>query len=433
MPNARRKKRSSQRARWGLLVVTVVMGVALVVTGVLGYLGARRSSEVFARGAASAMMFAVKRDVFRAAESPREAVELAVSEMGPQGLVFAGIFDKRGELLYSAGEPLADFTRVPSRKVIGKLRVENLDRAGAVRALAPIKAGKHQRRPRDDRAERGGRGRTFLVIDLQPRIVGMIMSRALITLAITCGAALILIIAATVFWRLSRRADAIEAQLARDQRLKALGQMSAVLGHELRNPLASLKGHAQLLLEKLPDDHPGRGGAETVVDEARRLERLSSQVLDFARTGEVEVEDVDVVALVRQAAERAAADPVELDEAGAPRSWPVDPGKLEQVLVNLFDNARQASAPGEPVEVKIWSSRGVLTLRIRDRGEGIDPDDVERIFEPFYTTRVRGTGLGLALARRIVEEHGGRITAANHAEGGAVIGIELPLEAGEGG
>ncbi|MBW2276209.1 MAG: hypothetical protein JRF63_01885 [Deltaproteobacteria bacterium] len=431
MPSARHKQRSSQRARWGLLAVTVVMGAALVITGVFGYLGALRSSEVFARGAASAMMFGVKRDVFRAAEDPQDAVELAVAEMGQQGLVFAGIFDRQGTLLHSAGNPLADITHIPTRKAIGKCRVENLNRSGNVRALAPIKAGKHQRRQRDDNAGRGGRSRRFLVIDVQPRIVSMIMSRALITLAITVGAALILVIAATVFWRLSRRADAIEAQLARDQRLKALGQMSAVLGHELRNPLASLKGHAQLLLEKLPEDHRGRHGAETVVDEARRLERLSSQVLDFARTGEVEVERVDVIALVRQAVERAGAEPIELDDEGAPESWPVDPGKLEQVLVNLLDNARQASPAGASVEVRLQAGNGLLMIAIRDRGDGIDPDDLERIFEPFYTTRVRGTGLGLALARRIVEEHGGSIAAVNHPAGGALIEIELPLEIAE--
>jgi two-component system sensor histidine kinase HydH len=262
-------------------------------------------------------------------------------------------------------------------------------------------------------------------------MVGMIMSRALITLAIAIGAAMILVIAAAVFWRLSRRADAIEGQLVRDQRLKALGQMSAVLGHELRNPLASLKGHAQLLLEKLADDHPGRRGAETVVEEARRLERLSGQVLDFARTGEVRVEPTDPVALVRGAVERASAEPVEVDAGGAPASWLLDPAKMEQVLVNLLDNARQESPEGAAVEVSLRVEGQRLAVEVRDRGAGIEPDDLERIFEPFVTTRVHGTGLGLALARRIVEEHGGRIGAANHRDGGAVIRIELPLSRAE--
>jgi two-component system sensor histidine kinase HydH len=433
MSEPKPKSRSSHRARWGLLVVTAVMGLALVITGVVGYLGAARASDVFARGAASAMMFAVKRDVFRAAENPQDAVDLAIEEMGPQGLVFAGIFDRRGELLYSAGAPQAEFDRVPTRKSPGKLRLEPLDRAGTVRALAPIKSGRRDGRMRDERAGRGGRPRQFLVIDVQPRIVGMIMSRALITLAITIGAALILAIAATVFWRLSRRADAIEAQLARDQRLKALGQMSAVLGHELRNPLASLKGHAQLLLEKLAEDHPGRRGAETVVEEARRLERLSGQVLDFARTGEVAVEPTDPAALVRGAVERAAVDPLELHLGDAPSSWRLDPGKMEQVLVNLLDNARQASPAEAVVELSLRERGRRLVLEVRDRGAGIEPEELERIFEPFFTTRVHGTGLGLALARRIVEEHGGRIEAANHPDGGAVIRIELPSGAAEDG
>jgi two-component system sensor histidine kinase HydH len=279
---------------------------------------------------------------------------------------------------------------------------------------------------KEEHSGRGGRSRQFLVIDVQPKLVGQIMRRAVITLAITVGAAVILVIAAAVFWRLSLRADAIEAQLARDQRLKALGQMSAVLGHELRNPLASLKGHAQLLLEKLPEDHPARSGARTVVDEAVRLEGLSGQVLDFARSGEVEVAQVDPAALVRSAIERAVAEPVELDDGAAPPSWALDPGKMEQVLINLLDNARQASPEDAPVDVRLGTGEPGLTFEIRDRGAGIDPEDLGRIFEPFFTTRVRGTGLGLALARRIVEEHGGRIAAANHPGGGAVITIELP-------
>lgn len=424
------RNRSSHRARWGLLSVTAVMGIALVITGVAGYLGAVRSSDVFARGAASAMMFAVKRDVFRAAEDPEEAVKQAVLEMGEQGLRFAGVFDRKGGLHYAAGEPLADFGLIPSRKIVGRLRIEPLERTGTVRAMAPL--GQGRRKTHRSGSDRKGGGRLFLVLDLEPRIVGMIMSRALITLAITVGAAVILVFAAAVFWRLSRRADAIEAQLARDQRLKALGQMSAVLGHELRNPLASLKGHAQLLLERLPEDHPGRSDAETVVDEARRLERLSYQVLDFARTGEIAPEPVDPVALVRSAVERAAAEPVELDLEGAPERWTLDPGRLEQVLVNLLGNARQASPEGLAVEVRVGQRRNELSIEVRDRGGGIEPADLERIFEPFYTTRVRGTGLGLTLARRIVEEHGGRVVARNHPDGGAVFRIELPRRAEEG-
>jgi two-component system sensor histidine kinase HydH len=419
-------KGSSHKARWGLLIVTIAMGAALVATGVTGYLGARRASDTFGRAAASAMLFAVKRDVWRSADSPQEAVELAVEEMGEQGLVFAAVFDKKGQQLHAAGTPLADFSRIPRRRVLGKIRVVPLGRPGTVRAMAPVVASKRRGRDRGDQAGRGRGRRQFLVIDTEPRIVGMIMSRAVITLMITLGASVILVIAAVVFFRLSRRADAIEAQLARDQRLKALGQMSAVLGHELRNPLASLKGHAQLLLEKLEPDHRGRGGAETVVREAARLEQLTTQVLDFARTGQLERERVDIAALSRSAIERAEADPVELVGGEAPIYCAVDPGRLEQVLVNLLHNARQASIPDAVVELDLGRERQLLVIAVRDQGAGIEPGDEERIFEPFVTTRVRGTGLGLALARRIIEDHGGRLSATNHPDGGAVFRVELP-------
>jgi two-component system sensor histidine kinase HydH len=100
---------------------------------------------------------------------------------------------------------------------------------------------------------------------------------------------------------------------------------------------------------------------------------------------------------------------------------------MEEVLVNLLRNARDASLAGMAIDVglEIQADR-FLAIQVRDRGEGLAPGEEERVFEPFYTRRVKGTGLGLALARRIVEGHGGTITARNHPDGGAVFSVRLP-------
>ena len=110
---------------------------------------------------------------------------------------------------------------------------------------------------------------------------------------------------------------------------------------------------------------------------------------------------------------------------GSPAAWRLDANRMQQVLHNLLQNALQA-APGERVEVAIGVERGVLVYRVRDRGGGIPEADLEKIFEPFHTGRIRGTGLGLALARRIVELHGGVLEAHNHARGGAEFVARIP-------
>ena len=254
--------------------------------------------------------------------------------------------------------------------------------------------------------------------------------RARVTSAVSLLAALILFGLAAVFLRLVRHAEKVSAQLEHDRQLKALGQMSAVLGHEIKNPLASLKGHAQLLLEKLPAEHPGRRGAEIVLRETIRLEELSRHVLEFARSGAVNCEAADPEAVARTAIDSVGGSDIRFHVELAPAAWSLDRVRMEEVLVNLLRNAREASPAGQPVEVTLGlQGERSLAIEVRDHGSGIEPGEEERVFEPFYTRRAKGTGLGLALARRIVEGHGGTITAHNHPDGGAVFSVRLPSPA----
>jgi len=164
------------------------------------------------------------------------------------------------------------------------------------------------------------------------------------------------------------------------------------------------------------------------VQEALRLERITSDLLDFVRQGELDRAPTDLGALVRQAAEDVV--PAERLRVDLPRTTlelSIDGPKVRQVVDNIVRNATQA-ADGL-VEVTLAGEASVAVLTVRDHGPGIAQGQEDRIFEPFVTTRVRGTGLGLAIARRLAERHGGSLTASNHPEGGAVFRLSLPRPA----
>ena len=202
--------------------------------------------------------------------------------------------------------------------------------------------------------------------------------------------------------------------------LTGLGEVSAMLAHELRNPLAAIKGHAQLLEESLDPANAPR--ARRVVDQAIRLEAIVNELLDFARAGRVERVPVDIVALVREVAE----DEPQVRVEGDAVVWPVDPPKLRAVLRNLLRNARQASPEGAVVTVSVGIDGATLVIVVRDQGHGIAPGDEEKIFTPFYTTRTRGAGLGLAVVIRIVALHGDTVLVRTRPEGGAEFTVRLP-------
>lgn len=422
---ARLARASPQAARWGLLLTTVVTAAALLGTGFSSYLHARSTAAAVTRSLAFGMFFSARQAIAAAGGTDSEELQSVLAAMEPQGVRYIAVVDEE------AGAPRA--AAGTARPASELLPPERLPEGSA---LAVSRDGSWVRfvGPLGGRGPRGmmGRGRGMmsprdrLVLDFESVTANQTVSQAIVTLALSCAAAVVLLTAALFFWRLSRRAERAAAQSERDRRLKALGEMSAVLGHELRNPLAALKGHAQLLLERLPEEHPGHRGAQTIVREAVRLEDLASNVLEFVRSGKVEPESTDPVAVARAAVE-ASGDSVKLAVNGPIPAWPLDRARIEAVLVNLLRNARQSSPGDGDVELAVAAAGGRdLVFEVRDNGVGIDPEDQERMFEPFFTRRAKGTGLGLALARQIVEGHGGRISAENRPGGGAVFRVTIP-------
>jgi len=239
-------------------------------------------------------------------------------------------------------------------------------------------------------------------------------------------AAVLALIAGGLWWQLKRRERQTES-IERERRLAQLGQMSAVLAHEIRNPLASLKGQAQLLVEQLPDAGRESKKAHRIVEEALRLEALSQTLLDFVRSGNVEHQSVDAVGLLQQAAEATAPGRVRVSTRGnVERKVTLDPLRMHQVLVNLLQNAVHASNDEQPIEVMVERTERRLRIEIRDHGPGLPSGEEAKIFDAFQTSKTHGTGLGLAIARRIVELHEGTLAAHNHPDGGAVFVLEIP-------
>ncbi len=223
-----------------------------------------------------------------------------------------------------------------------------------------------------------------------------------------------------------------EAAVRRSDRLAALGQLSAGLAHELRNPLGSIKGSSDLLARSAArDDDRSRKMtvelAEIISDEVDRTNSLVTRFLDFARPLEPRRELTDLTAVIDRAASRAKVDIVRHYSDSLP-SVPLDRELMEQVFLNLLTNAAQASKPGAPITVDAHESDGQAEVNVIDRGAGIPPNQIETVFNPFVTTKQDGVGLGLAIVSKIVDGHGGKISVESEPGRGSTFRVCLPLK-----
>jgi len=245
------------------------------------------------------------------------------------------------------------------------------------------------------------------------------------------GAGAILLFAA-LFWIVARAARLIERQsteISRMEALAALGQMAGGIAHNLRNPMAGIRSSAELMMLDFPETAPG---AADIIGEVDRLERRVRQLLEFTRTEAPAPRRLDPLTLVndtvgqqRQALERDRVDVTVQDDRTETRMVEVDPILMGQALTTVIVNAREALTKGGWLRIRLHDRGRRVCITFTDDGPGIPSDALARVGEPFFTTKAQGLGLGLAMARRIVERFDGALTIDNAAGAGVQVEIEM--------
>lgn len=230
--------------------------------------------------------------------------------------------------------------------------------------------------------------------------------------------------------------------LYQQKRLALMGQMSANIAHEIRNPLVAIKGLGKLVEDSFGEDDRRKQHMRILNDEVSRLQRVVSDLVRFARPVSVQKEEIDLNEVVEGCLELYGEEiqkhgiRIDLSRSPGPVKILADHEKIKQVIINLLQNAIE-SMPLEGGTILIETERqlppglpgifsGSAIFRIHDSGAGIPPEKREMVFEPFFTSKKSGTGLGLAIAREIIEEHGGQIEVIDTSRGGACFEFKIP-------
>lgn len=224
----------------------------------------------------------------------------------------------------------------------------------------------------------------------------------------------------------------LRAAAERAERLATLGRLSAGLAHEIRNPLSSISGSVQLVRESEVDEEDRRL-LGIVLDEVERLNELVTSMLQVGRPRSPVRSSRELGGLVRDVVEMAQAGPAKGSRVRIAYTAPpspveafIDGDQVRQVVWNLLKNALQASPPGGEVAVTVGERQGMATVEVRDQGPGVDEETRARLFETFYSSRPHGVGLGLALVKQIVEQHGGAVEVDSESGRGAVFRVRFP-------
>lgn len=231
----------------------------------------------------------------------------------------------------------------------------------------------------------------------------------------------------------NRQVTEAQEAVRRSDRLAALGQLSAGLAHELRNPLGTIRASAEMLAKQVSaENEVAREVAGFIATEVDRTNSLVTRFLQFARPLELRPEKADLAHMLDRAisvAERET-DGVAIYRNYAPEipPFPFDAELMEHVFYNLIVNAAQASPKGAAVTVKSRANGNIAEIAVIDRGSGISPETMKNIFNPFFTTKPTGVGLGLAIVAKIVDQHGGKIAVESQPGEGSIFCVTLPMD-----
>jgi two-component system sensor histidine kinase HydH len=401
-----------------LLLVGVILSVALGWFAVGNYLSARPIAKENLFGLAHSIHAAIENIVLH------DPSLHSLSTYNTHDIAFFALIDKKGVYRFHSNPDLIG-TSFQDKKTLPRLFAEDMT---------------------DERVKLGTGEEAYelithihtatemlgLQIVLHTHRTDAVIRRAELNLVVLFGLLVAGWILALLLYRYTRREEQHNLAMARQESLAQLGEMGAMLAHEIRNPLAGIKGYAQVICKKPLDERNG-GFAEHIVTETLRLETLVSDLLSYARSEPDAKDTLDIceavahtVALLRHEAEEH-----KITLTGeCPESILVSGNRdrLTQVLLNVVKNGIQELPDGGAVQVTAEATGKEAVIKVIDNGRGISQENLARIFEPFFTTKAKGTGLGLALCKKIIEEHGGTITVQSSAGTGTSVIISLPIK-----
>jgi PAS domain S-box-containing protein len=225
---------------------------------------------------------------------------------------------------------------------------------------------------------------------------------------------------------------AAEERLAQQAALARLGQMAAVVAHEVKNPLAGIKGAVQVLMSRRP---PGDAEATVMHEIVARIDALDDLIQDlmtYARPKPPRLAPTNLRRVIDEAVTMLRRDPagsaLRVNVEGDAGEVIIDPDLIRATVLNLLLNAAQAMNGNGDVQIVMAARNGNWTIEVRDSGPGIPPDIRDQVLEPFFTTKARGGGLGLPIAKRVAELHGGTLTLAFPPDGGTAVSVQAPTK-----
>ena len=225
----------------------------------------------------------------------------------------------------------------------------------------------------------------------------------------------------------------LENEVARSRHLNSIGSLAAGVAHEIRNPLSSIKGFAVYFKQRLAGNKEDEETADIMIAETERLNRVIGQLIEFARPLELKKEKIQFVELVQHAIKLIASDSqkskvtIEINAAAEMTEVEVDPDKVKQVLLNIFLNCLAALKDGGKLTIELAAGADNLNVIISDNGAGISESALPRIYDPYFTSKPAGTGLGLAVVQKIMEAHSGRINVESSVGLGTKVFLFFPL------
>jgi signal transduction histidine kinase len=221
------------------------------------------------------------------------------------------------------------------------------------------------------------------------------------------------------------------SEKVQSERLASIGMMSATLAHEIKNPLSSIKVFTQLIPERYNDEEFRETFSRLVSGEIQRIDGLLSELLDFSKPSPIKITKVDAQALMDDCIQLVIRS-FEKDNLKITKTYhgkfniAGDDDRLKQAILNIMINSQQALKAGELLEVELLSSGNYINIVIKDNGSGIPNDIIDKIFDPFVTTKQRGAGLGLAISKKIIDDHGGSISVKSEPGKGTEFRIKVP-------